>query len=580
MKYENQILQAFQDIGFTPRAGQIETINSLLTGFLDDGHKTIVLSAPTGVGKSIIAAVTAEALHSITKPNQKNGASFLLSPTNILSDQYFDTFMTGRDPWNMDFMVVKGASNYDCSALTTDDEYVTAENCGRRMFLKNGLQAIIDEHCNNCTFQKQKTKREQCRHLITNYAAFFIDRLYMQQMAKRTLCVFDEGHLMNDLYTEFNGIEFTKAKLDNLAENVVESLGVGGLEHTTKIAEIKNLLDVENGVNYENYLDIVAELMEVLNDVSVAADRRAEETNDQATFIKYKRMATRSSREVMKIATLLEVEYDHAFDCKAENTKMKQAASFSIKPIFIGDQFQSLVNADYNLICSATISEEYASTTMVIDQGAYMRIKPVFPRENKKVIFYKPQTLNATTMNSEAVQTNLKNSCVEICGHHLRKNERGVILTPSFVINELIAGHLQEVFPEYHFVVHKRGSKMENIIAEFKHTAGPCVMITPSGYEGMDLSGDLSRFQILVKAPYASLGEARIKHIANKYPAIYQIITLMKLVQGAGRSVRGPTDWAITYMLDTNIQRMWQSKNMAWADEFLSMSKNTLTMEV
>jgi Rad3-related DNA helicase len=189
------------------------------------------------------------------------------------------------------------------------------------------------------------------------------------------------------------------------------------------------------------------------------------------------------------------------------------------------------------------------------------------------VVFYKAQNLNFTTLQSVEVKTKLLNACRDICKHHIDKNERGIILTPSFVINEDIASFLMAEFPRTNFIVHRKGNKMENIIEQFKFTDGNCIMITPSGYEGMDLSGDLSRFQILVKAPFASLGEARMKHIATHYSQIYSIITLMKLVQGAGRSIRGPEDWAVTYMLDSNIHRLWTSKQMAWADEFSSSSK-------
>jgi Rad3-related DNA helicase len=85
--------------------------------------------------------------------------------------------------------------------------------------------------------------------------------------------------------------------------------------------------------------------------------------------------------------------------------------------------------------------------------------------------------------------------------------------------------------------------------------------------KGLDLVGDLSRYCILLKAPFGSLGEARMKHILKIYPDIYSLLTLMKCTQAVGRSVRGPDDWATTYFLDSNIQRLWTSKQNEWADE-------------
>ena len=574
MKYEQQISAAFTKLKFSPREGQAEAINRLLVSFLDDGFKTVVLSAPTGVGKSIIAAVTAEVLHTITKPNEEFGASFLLSPTNILSDQYFSTFMKDRAPWDNLFRVVKGAAAYECPALTTDAKVVTAEDCTIRMFKKTGKQAIIDQFCETCEYNQQKAKREMSRHMITNYAVFLIDRLFIDLLKRRTLTVFDEGHLLNDLFTNFATLEYSTKSLEQLCDDIVDVLGPSGITMVTEVRAVIELMNRENGVNRENYMIILDSFQDFFEELSTSAARKAEQTNDSARYVKLKRIASKYGNELMKIVCLNEYNYDHSFEFTLPDQYKKEKISvFSVKPIFIGELFSMLEHSDYNLICSATISEEYARTTMTLENATYIRLPPVFPKENKKVVFYKAQNLNFTTLQSAEVKTKLLNACRDICQHHIDKNERGIILTPSFVINEDIANFLIAEFPRTNFIVHRKGNKMENIIEQFKFTDGNCIMITPSGYEGMDLSGDLSRFQILVKAPFASLGEARMKHIATHYSKIYSIITLMKLVQGAGRSIRGPEDWAVTYMLDSNIHRLWSSKQMAWADEFSSSSK-------
>lgn len=574
MKYEQQISAAFAKLKFSPREGQAEAINRLLKSFLDDGFKTVVLSAPTGVGKSIIAAVTAEVLHTITKPNEEFGASFLLSPTNILSDQYFSTFMKDRDPWDNLFRVVKGAAAYECPALTTDSKVVTAEDCTIRIFKKTGKQSIIDQFCETCEYNQQKAKRELSRHMITNYAVFLIDRLFIDLLKNRTLTVFDEGHLLNDIFTNFATLEYSTKSLEQFCEDIVDVLGPSGINMVTEVRSVIELMQRENGVNRDNYMIILESFQDFFEEVSNSAARKADQTNDSTRYVKLKRIASKYGNELMKIICLNEYKYDHSFEFTLpDQYKKEKNAVFSIKPIFIGELFTMLEHSDYNLICSATISEEYARTTMALENATYIRLPPVFPKENKKVVFYKAQNLNFTTLQSIEVKTKLLNACRDICKHHIEKNERGIILTPSFVINEDIANFLMAEFPRTNFIVHRKGNKMENIIEQFKFTDGNCIMITPSGYEGMDLSGDLSRFQILVKAPFASLGDARMKHIATHYSQIYSIITLMKLVQGAGRSIRGPEDWAVTYMLDSNIHRLWTSKQMAWADEFSSSSK-------
>ena len=78
------------------------------------------------------------------------------------------------------------------------------------------------------------------------------------------------------------------------------------------------------------------------------------------------------------------------------------------------------------------------------------------------------------------------------------------------------------------------------------------MLISPSVHTGLDLKGELSRFQILVKVPYPSLGDRWIRKKqtldGGKW---YRWQTVLKTVQAYGRSVRSKDDWAKTYLLDS-----------------------------
>ena len=69
-------------------------------------------------------------------------------------------------------------------------------------------------------------------------------------------------------------------------------------------------------------------------------------------------------------------------------------------------------------------------------------------------------------------------------------------------------------------------------------------------YEGVDLKDEMSRFQIIVKAPYLDLSNGRISAKLKLDPQWYTYRSVMKLVQGAGRSIMHEKDFAITYILD------------------------------
>lgn len=581
MKYEQQILEAYQRLDFKPRGRQVEDINTILVAFLDEGFQTIVLSAPTGTGKSIIGAVVAETLHHLKYPDANAGASFLLTPTNVLSEQYHKTFQEGRDPRDTRFRMLKGAANFECSALSTPEEPQNAENCAMRLFLKENMHSTVEQHCNACDYNLQRSLRDRARHLITNYAYYFIDRMWAEQLAKRTITVYDEAHLINDLFTEHNAIYFSDSRIKKMIEETQElSVQLGSTSMVYKIFKAVRT-DLMNGkINDTNYTSYLAQLADAYGQVTEAAQAAAERSvHDRKKYLMYTKMSKKYFGLGCKIGDLFQYDYPHAFEYKERNPKIGQDEDeVSVKAIFVGDMFDKLVNADYNLLMSATISEQYARRTLTLENAKHIRLAPSFPRENKKIVFFKPQNLNYNSLKDANVVKQLQATCFQIADHHTKRGERGIVLAPSFVLTEGIASALEGAGLKARIYEHKRGEKLAEVLDRFKrYTGGPAVLLTPSGFEGLDLAGDLSRYQIILKAPFGSLGEARMKKILATYPDIYSLLTTMKLVQGAGRSVRGPDDYATTYMLDSNIQRLWTAKNMEWADEFQTVFTSVLS---
>jgi Rad3-related DNA helicase len=156
-------------------------------------------------------------------------------------------------------------------------------------------------------FNKQKTFREKSRHMITNYAIFFIDRMYNQMFESRTLCVFDEGHLINDLFTEFNSIEFTDKKLEQVCDEIIEVMGPSGLEFVNYTRSVIKQMKVEDGINISNYKTILEGFDEIFTEVSRVAAEKAEREINKDRYIKMQRISSKFMSESMKIVCLLEL---------------------------------------------------------------------------------------------------------------------------------------------------------------------------------------------------------------------------------------------------------------------------------
>ena len=77
--------------------------------------------------------------------------------------------------------------------------------------------------------------------------------------------------------------------------------------------------------------------------------------------------------------------------------------------------------------------------------------------------------------------------------------------------------------------------------------------------EGVDLKGDLSRFQIICKIPYPYLGDKIVKKRMGKWKNWYPLQTAKLIVQASGRSVRSMEDKAVTYILDADWDRLYRN---------------------
>jgi ATP-dependent DNA helicase DinG len=96
------------------------------------------------------------------------------------------------------------------------------------------------------------------------------------------------------------------------------------------------------------------------------------------------------------------------------------------------------------------------------------------------------------------------------------------------------------------------------------------VLVSPSSREGLDLFGDRSQFQVVLKLPYASLGDRRVKQRMEDDPGWYGLFTAQQLVQSLGRSVRSMNDRATSYILDATWPRFLQENRRFLPAYFLN----------
>ena len=567
MKYEKQIVEAFERLNYVPRPGQMLAVDQVLTAFLDEKAQNVVLNASTGAGKSIIGAVTAEALSSIKGlPTSGTKSSVLLTATNVLAKQYYNTFDALEKQGK--FIMIKGANNYPCTALTTPEEEATGETCAWYTMVQNAgeFQEILDNHCERCEYRQIKARRNSIRHLATNYSYYFIDRMYTGKLEDRHLIVWDEAHLVNDLFSEHNAIFFSQKTVQKWAQEIADTVGLTDLGIAKNLKAVSDDLGKKGKIhdgNYEAYLRAMLDIYRYAKQRGVIAQEKALRAGEMGKYNKLTRFVRAYEGRACKIDDMFNYDYDRVFEYKEDDKAV------SVKPVFVGTMIDALQAAEHNLFMSATVSGEFMVKTCNLDESKtkFIKLPPTFPRENKEVVFFEPLSLNYTSLQDQAVVKKLTGNVARIVKKHTDEGQRGIILAPSFKLAQAIAADLPKT--GFRLFEQRQGEKLEHVLAAFKgYTGGPAVLLSPALFEGVDLPGDLSRFQILVKAPFPSLGDKRMKFILDRHPSIYNAITIMKIVQGAGRSIRSPEDHAVTYILDKNAERLFNSKQNVWKDEF------------
>lgn len=570
MKYEKQIDEAFGRLGFTPRDGQKDAVNQILEAFIDEKIQNVVLNASTGTGKSLIGAATAEALTAIRGGlDTAFKASISLCSTNVLSKQYDATFSElAKDK---KYIMIKGANNYVCTALSAE-EPETADACAWFTMVQNGseFEDVIQNHCNKCEFFKVKQLKNAVRHLTTNYSYFFIDRMYTGKFEDRDLLVWDEAHLINDLFSEHNAIYFSKKRMQQMAQEIADTVRLTDLEISKTITSIGadcGKKDKINEKNYQSYLNALHKVYTYAKEQGVLAATRALRSGAMGQYTKLTRFTKKYEGLACKIDDLFNYNYEHVFEYKEDEEAV------SVKPVFVGEMMDALQCSPHNLFMSATITDNFMIKTLHLDKAKtkFIKLEPTFPKENKEVVFFDPLSLNYASLQNPDTVKALRKNVAKVVKKHIEDGERGIILTPSFKVqNELVAeiAPLQSKYG-YKLFEQKQGEKLETILNAFKqYDKGPALLISPSLWEGVDLPGDLSKFQIVVKAPFPNLGDKRYKFILDHHPDLYNTITIMKMVQGFGRSVRSVSDHATSYCLDLQGQRVFSGNGNIWKNEF------------
>jgi len=121
-----------------------------------------------------------------------------------------------------------------------------------------------------------------------------------------------------------------------------------------------------------------------------------------------------------------------------------------------------------------------------------------------------------------------------------------------------VAARLKAILGDHpRILFHSRNTKKRR----FEHwLASDNLIFVGSGMtEGLNLKGDLARWQIITKCPYPSLKDPAISAKRELDETWYAWVTIREILQAYGRVCRGPQDYGKTFIVDSSFNRLYNT---------------------
>ena len=498
------------------REEQEKIFNSIIDLF--SSTDDVLLEAPTGWGKSLIAMTT----------SLNFGDSFILTAEKVLQDQYANDF-----PKNL-VHVIKGKDNYMCfynperTAANAPCVFVKGFNC---------------PSLKQCPYRNAWRLVDTFPVVICNYHVILQNRLLADRPDPRSLAIFDECHAIEKtLYDQF-ALTIDLSLQDALVR-LAEMVETYSVPVPAEFKTCVNKVIAKDWVETSDFvIDFYEEFVPLFEDVQSYVELNFSE-NDPATLRIGKVLSF-----IRRYCDIFEMFNQMADEIEAFLFE-KQEGALKVVPSDIAPFINVLKNIGAKRIwMSATIGDvrTFAKMMGIRDYKA-LKLPSIFPVKNRQIYVCNKFNVNYRFVNDRASVNQLCEAIEVIVEKH--KGENGIIHAGTYKLSNIISKFLSD--RGYTVWSHKDSKNRHGVLKLFRQHGG--ILVSPSLYQGINLEDDVSRWQIIVKIPFDSLSSNLVKYKKESQPGWYQYQAALKVMQAYGRSIRHKEDWAVTYILDSNFR--------------------------
>jgi Rad3-related DNA helicase len=508
------------------RPGQPEAIHDILAAF-KEGVKTVFLDAPVGSGKSLINLLVA---------SRMKGA-YLSTPQVILVNQYgSDTVEEGRFPGLA--ATLYGRRNYACEFLQTLPQedggrpYATADRAPCT-YLAGWPQECPSFHV--CEYYSAKRHAQAHPQTVTTMAYLLTGiRFGLLQpgsgWSPRPVLVVDEAHNLAEELVRFLKAEISPNTLPGFRRKWLESPADPRFR----------LID-----NLPAYIDRLGEVLNSLQTETIPPKKTRERIERLSS-------GRRLADDLVSKLSNGTVEWVHSFDSRRSR--------HSWRPLAVRGMLSDFWNTfDHILLCSATF---FGIETLLGDCGLPTPFRRVivadaFPSARAPI-----RLLSAATLGYKADELEFERAADAVGAiASAHPAERGLIHANSYRLAAAIRKYLpREV--RRRLISHDPLNRTHRF-ARWRSEGPPnSIFLAVAMSQGIDLVGDIARWQVIVKVPFPNLGDTWVRRRKEQVDGQlwYSNRTLIEVLQASGRIMRSSEDRGTTYFIDSHMDQLLENE--------------------
>lgn len=557
--------------GFRPQ--QREVILDMIRAYDEDPNGVFLLDAPTGSGKSVIGMMFSDFM------NHRGQRGYVLASDLSLHEQYVKDFKRLQN-WN--WGNIKGIDNYECDV---NGEKFSVGHCATRGMSYEQAESL--ECFKKCGYLQARKKAIRAPLSLLTYPYALIQRNYVEEQQQgsgrsvpfpqRDFVICDEAHKLLDIVqNHFSPIitEDIQNKVQKILDLMVEySLPAPKLDLVKFDKLVKQIFSDENEISLLSHLEkLVYQLGSIVKTNERTREIIAEEfeENDISSDLKQLfRLTDWCKDSHCKFQDYVEILKRVGIQKMIKNPAEKHIVFNCI------DEYYLLQRHFYNkfgfkIMMTATMGNpKDFMRNHGLKNAKYFKMDSHFVWEKSPIIFYPGKKLSARHLDDNIDWAIEKT--IDLLEEH--NNHRGIIHTGSYELGERVWSKLPREIRKR--VLTYRGSEEKDKIIKRLKKNPNTVLMGPSLLDGLNLPDDDSRFQIFLKVPYPHLGDRYVKAKLEDSQKWYNWKTAISVLQGVGRSIRTPEDWAVTYLLDGNFADLLK----AAGDQFPAEFKSRLVVE-